>query len=160
MSRAQIGITLRSMVTRAKVVQSGVGPRVLVQVQGLDKEQWTVELLHPPGMSARPRRGADVVLLQVLGSRDHVVAIGGDSVGGSIKDLAEGEVGISGFGARVVFRADRLEITSASLPVKVTAGNGLEADVTGTALITSTVEIRLNAPGDNVTVNGRKVQLQ
>ncbi len=36
MSLARLGSAIRSMVTRAKVVQSGVGPRVVVQVQGLD----------------------------------------------------------------------------------------------------------------------------
>jgi phage gp45-like len=159
MSLARLGSAIRSMVTRAKVVQSGVGPRVVVQVQGLDKEGWTVELLHPPGMSARPQRGADVIQLQVLGSRDHVVAIGGDMVGDAIPDLAEGEVGISGFRARVVFRTDRLEVTSATLPIAVTAGNGLTATVTGRAIVNATVEVQLNAPGDNVTVNGRKVRL-
>ena len=48
MSLARLGSAIRSMVTRAKVVQSGVGPRVVVQVQGLDKEEWTVELLVGP----------------------------------------------------------------------------------------------------------------
>ena len=98
---ARLGSAVRSMVTRATVQQSGVGARVLVQVNGLNNETYAVELLHPPGISARPVRGADVVLLQVLGSRDHVVALGGDTTGGSIPDLAEGEVGLSGFGSRI-----------------------------------------------------------
>ena len=66
---------------------------------------------------------------------------------------------MSGFGGRVVFRTDRLEVTSATLPVAVTAGNGLTATVTGRAIINATVEVQLNAPSDNVTVNGRKVRL-
>src|SRR4051794_835951 len=158
MSLARLAAALRSMVTRATVQQSGVGPRIVVQVAGLDQEVFAVELLHPSGISARPRRGSDVVLLQVCGARDHVVAIGGDNVGDSIPDLAEGEVGMSAFGSRVVFRADRIEVTATTHPVMVTAGNGLTANVTGTAVVAATA-IQLNAPGDNVRVNGRLVQL-
>jgi phage gp45-like len=156
---ARLGSAVRSMVTRATVQQSGVGARVLVQVNALNNETYAVELLHPAGISARPKVGADVVLLQVLGSRDHLVALGGDAVGDSIADLAEGEVGMAAFGCRVVFRTDRLEVTAPSLPVVVTAGNGLTANVTGNAIVTSTTQIEMNAPGDNVTVNGRRVQL-
>src|SRR3954467_2700602 len=135
MSLARVASALRSMVTRATVQQSGVGPRIVVQVAGLDQETFAVELLHPAGISARPRRGADVVLLQVCGARDHLVAIGGDGVGDSIPDLAEGEVGISAFGARVVFRTNKLEVTATTHPVTVTAGAGLTANVTGTAIV-------------------------
>ena len=158
MSLARLGQALRSMVTRAIVQQSGVGPRIVVQVAGLDNEVFAVELLHPAGVSARPRRGADVVLLQVCGARDHVVAIGGDNVGDAVPDLAEGEVGISAFGSRVVFRTNKLEVTATTHPVLVTAGNGLTANVTGAAIVAATT-IQLNAPGDEVRVNGRKVQL-
>lgn len=159
MSLARLASAVRSMVTRARVAQSGVGSRVIVQVVGLDKEAYSVELLHPYGMSARPPVGADVVLLQVLGSRDHVVALGGDTVGGAVPDLAQGEFGFSAFGCRIVFRTDRLEVSSATLPVTITAGNGLNATVTGNVIVASTTNIQLNAPADNVTVNGRKVQL-
>ena len=31
--------------------------------------------------------------------------------------------------------------------------------LTGRAIVNATVEVQLNAPGDNVTVNGRKVRL-
>ena len=47
------------------------------------------------------------------------------------------------------------------IPIELglTAGNGLTATVTGRAIVNATVEVQLNAPGDNVTVNGRKVRL-
>jgi phage gp45-like len=159
MSLARVGAALRSMVTRGKVVQSGVGARVIVQVQGLDKEQWTVEMLHPFGMSGRPKRGSDVVLLQVLGSRDHVVAIGGDAVGGSIGDLAEGEVGISGFGARIVFRADRLEVTSNIHPVKIKAAHSVTFD-TPELVTTGNVIVGSGATGSFTTPTGQVVTVR
>ena len=61
-------------------------------------------------------------------------------------------------GSRVVFRTNKLEVTAPTHPVLVTAGNGLTANVTGAAIVAATT-IQLNAPGDEVRVNGRKVQL-
>jgi len=106
---------LRAMVTRAKVTDSRVGARTLLQVTGLDGEtKQTVELLLPPGFVARPALGADLILLQVLGQRDHLVAIGGDAAAATVNDLAPGEVGLKCGDQIVIMRADKVEIRSAT----------------------------------------------
>jgi phage gp45-like len=99
---------IRSMVTRAKVAGAIVGPRTLLQITGLNGEvKTTVELLLPPGYSARPVAGADVTVFQVGGTRDHLVAVGGDNAGGdAIANLAPGEFGLRhpGSNTQLVFR--------------------------------------------------------
>lgn len=176
MTLARLGAAMRSMVTRGKVTQSGVGSRVVCMVTGLDGEIYPVELVHPFGMSARPVPGSDVVLLQVLGSRDHQIALAGDATGGSIADLAEGEVGLSSFGHRIVLRTDRIEITaggslpiaiSGAGPIHVVSTGGPISATAGSASVTlaqsgaitaaSASAIQLNAP--SVTVNGHQVQV-
>lgn len=119
MSFERLAAALRSTVTRGKVTAAVVGPRTLLQVAILDNEtNQSVELLLPPGYSARPLPGADVLPLQVLGSRDHLVALGGDSAGqDAIADLAPGEFGLRhpATGAQIVFRnTGTHEITGAT----------------------------------------------
>jgi phage gp45-like len=110
---ARVAAAVRNLVTRGKVTKSIVGARTLLQITGLQGEvKATVELLLPPGYSARPKPGADVTLFQVLGSRDHVVALGGDSTGQVIADLAEGEFGLTDGTRMVIFRHDHLHMTS------------------------------------------------
>lgn len=114
----RIADALRNAVTRGKVAQTAVQARTVMQTTGLDNETFNgIELLLPPGYSARPAAGADVLHLQVLGSRDHVVAIGGDSTGGdAITDLAAGEFGLrhAASGAQIVMRSTGVvEITAA-----------------------------------------------
>ena len=115
----RLASAVRSLVTRGKVAASTVGPRTLLQISGLDDEVKTsVELLLPPGDSARPAAGADVVAFQVLGSRDHLVALGGDTAGAdAIANLAAGEFGLrhGATGAQIVFRNSGVhEITGAT----------------------------------------------
>lgn len=113
----RLAAALQSMLTRGKVTDARVGPRTLLQITGLDGVvQQEVELLLPPGYSARPVSGSDVLLAQVMGRGDHVVALGGDTAGHAIADLAPGEFGFSDGTQRVVFRTDHLEFTS---PFKV-----------------------------------------
>ncbi|WP_428485943.1 phage baseplate assembly protein domain-containing protein [Rhodopila sp.] len=108
-----LGAALKSIVSRGKVANSRVGPRTLLQVTGLDGvTQQVVELLLPPGYSARPAAGADIALLQVLGSADHVVALGGDMAGQAIGTLAPGEFGLSNGSQMVIVRADHIEMIS------------------------------------------------
>ena len=109
---------LQGMISRGKVTNTRIGPRTLLQITGLDGQtQQVVELLLPPGYSARPVAGADLLLLQVMGQADHVVALGGDSAGAAITDLAPGEFGMTDGAQRVVFRIGQyLELTS---PTKV-----------------------------------------
>jgi len=106
---------MRSQVTRGTVTLSTVGPRTLLQLTGLEGETIDqVELLLPPGYSASPAGGSDVAVLQVLGSRDHLVALGGDTVAGDqIGDLAAGEFGFKRGASQVVFRnTGTVEITA------------------------------------------------
>lgn len=116
---ARLIAAIRSLVTRGKVTDARIGPRTLLQVTGLEGEvKQLVELLTPPGYSARPLPGADVALFQVLGSRDHMLALGGDFAGGdAIADLAPGEFGFRhpGSAAQIVFRnSGTHEITGAT----------------------------------------------
>ena len=108
MSMERLAAAMRSMVYRGKVAAAVVGSRTLLQITGLMNEvKVSVPLLLPPGMSARPLPGADVALFQVLGSRDHVVALGGDFAGqDAIAGLAPGEFGFrnSVSGTQMVFR--------------------------------------------------------
>src|SRR5579872_4110043 len=113
---------LVNMITRGKVVQAQVGQRTMLQVTGLEGEvKQVVELLLPPGYSARPVEDADVILLKANGSRDHMVALGGDNAGvDAISDLQPGEFGLRGFGMQLVFRSDSvIEINAPQ--IKITA---------------------------------------
>ena len=118
MSLSAIASSLRNMVSRGKVTGSGVGARTFIQVTGLHGElKQMVELLLPPGMSAKPRAGADVVLLQVLGQRDHLIALGGDFAGqDAINDLEPGEFGFRFADGMIVWRTDYIQIVH---PMKV-----------------------------------------
>ena len=113
-----IGNVLKSLISRGKVTDTRVGPRTLLQISGLDGvTQQVVEILLPPGYSARPLPGSDVLLMQVLGQADHVVALGGDMTGNAITDLKPGEFGLSDGTQRVVFRVGQfIELNS---PTKV-----------------------------------------
>ena len=108
MSATRIISAVRSAISRGKVAAAVVGSRTLLQITGQFNEvKQSVPLLLPPGYSARPLPGADVVLLQVLGSRDHVVALGGDNANAdAISGLLPGEFGFrnSVSGAQMVFR--------------------------------------------------------
>jgi phage gp45-like len=105
----RIASAIKSAITRGKVANTRVGPRTFLQITGLDGVvQQTVELLLPPGYSARPVVGADLVLLQVMGSGDHVVALGGDMAGNAIADLAPGEFGLSDGTQMIIFRVGNM----------------------------------------------------
>jgi phage gp45-like len=105
--------TLQGMICRGKVTNTRVGPRTLLQITGVDGQtQQVVELLLPPGYSARPIAGSDVLLAQVLGQADHVVALGGDNAGSTISDLAPGEFGLTNGTQRIIVRGGFIEIDS------------------------------------------------
>ncbi len=113
----RLASAIRSAVTRGKVTQSRVGPRTLLQITGLDGVvQQTVELLLPPGYSARPIAGSDIALLQVLGSADHIIALGGDTAGNAIQDLAPGEFGLTDGTQSIVIRTGYIQLIS---PTKI-----------------------------------------
>jgi phage gp45-like len=106
---------MRSMVTRGRVMSAALNPkRPLVQLSGLAGEEKTqVELFMPMGMSVYPSGNEDLILLQVGGSRSHLVALFADNPALRITDLKAGEFGHRDTnGQQIVFRQDHLEITS------------------------------------------------
>jgi phage gp45-like len=124
--------------------------RPLVQLSGLAGEEKTqVELFMPMGMSVYPSGNEDLILLQVGGSRSHLVALFADNPALRITDLKAGEFGHRDTnGQQIVFRQDRLEITSplrveinVTGQVKGTAGSW---DLTGDL----TVHGNISATGD------------
>jgi phage gp45-like len=117
---------IQSLLTGGKVTAARMGPRTLLQITGLDNEVvQTVELLLPPGYSARPLAGSDVLAAQVLGSRDQLVALGGDFVGHAIQDLAPGEFGLTDGTQTIVVRTDHLEMNTPTY-LKITAAQHVE----------------------------------
>ena len=132
----RLAAALRSTISRAIVTGSTIGMRTLLQIRGLDNETVdAVELLLPPGYSANIASGADVAVLQVLGSRDHLVALGGDTPSGDqIGDLAAGEFGFRRGAVQMAFRnTGTIEITG---PVHFTG----VVHVTGNVLATGTIQ--------------------
>ena len=128
---------LRMLITRGRVLKAALAPaRVLLQVSGLAGEiRNNIELLLPYGMSAFPA-GGNVVLLQVGGSRQHLVALCADDSGLRITDLQQGEFGWRDANAQqIVFRSDRLEITT----TKKVVGTASEWDLTGDLKVTGNI---------------------
>ncbi len=121
MSLQRLGNALRGMITRGKVTGAVVGPRTLLQITGLDGEvMQSVELLLPPGYSARPLASADIVVCNVLGDRNHKIALGGDTINqDAIADLAPGEFGFrDSQGQQIVFRlGNTIQITSPTVVI-------------------------------------------
>jgi phage gp45-like len=132
---------LMSMITRGKVAGATVGPRTELQVTALDNETFNgVELLLPPGYTARPSPGADVMILQCNGTRDHKVALAGDAVGQVQVDLQPGEWGLVGNGHRIILRTGKIELVDK-------AGSSLVLDGTGNIIATPNGgQFQVNAP--------------
>lgn len=113
-------------ITRGVVTQCALGAkRAILQATGLATETKAgVELFLPYGMSAYPLGGEDVILLQVAGTREHLVALFADSPAMRITDLLPGEFGLRDRnGQQIVFRGDRIEITSPNQLVITTPNN-------------------------------------
>jgi phage gp45-like len=155
----RLGNAIKTLVTRGKVAGAVVGPRTLMQITGMDGvTQQVVELLLPPGYSARPVAGADLLLLQVMGSGDHVVALGGDLAGGAIANLAPGEFGLSDGTQMVVFRVGNMIQMISPTKVRVEApvlectGQIIaNCDAAGASVALGT---HLHPPGTGVTGSG------
>jgi phage gp45-like len=166
------------MITRGKVASATVGPRTVLQVTGLDNETFNgVELLLPPGYVARPDAGADVMILQCNGTRDHKVALAGDTVGQVQSDLQPGEFGFVGFGHRIIFRTNKIEAVDkagsslvldgagnivatpnggnfiVNAPIKATQGMA----VTGAMTATGQVTAGYGVAGENIGLIGLQV---
>ena len=110
----RLGAALRVLLTRGKVTDTRIGARTLLQFTGLQGEiKQPVELLVPPGYVCRPSVGADLLIMEVGGQRDHLVALGGDATGVTVTDLKAGEAGIRCGNNWVVVRQDKVEIIAA-----------------------------------------------
>jgi phage gp45-like len=150
---------LGAILTRGKVTSSQIAGRTIVGLSGLAGEQFAnVELLLPPGYVASPVRGSDVVVLQVNGSRDHKIVLGGDNTADAIA-LAPGEIGLSRGGQTVILRTTGIEITT-PLPITIQAED-LNITCTGNLSIDAP-QVALTgvlAVTGLITVNGVTVQV-
>ena len=126
---------VRRAVTRGRLTNARTrGGRVIVDMTMLDGEtRRGVELMLPTGLSALPNAGADLVVLEVGGNRNHLVAMVADDPAQRIEGLAPGEFGMRQGGQQVIFRTDGLEITGA-LQITITSSGpvNLTADATVT----------------------------
>ncbi len=134
---------LRSVVTRGKVVLTGYsksGGRIMLQVTGKAGATYNnVELLTTGGLSSRPGKGADVLILSIGGNMDHKVAIADDETACRVPDLASTEKGIRDVrGQQIVLRVDHLEIRT-TLPVRIYAPS-VAVSISGGALQRFVVE--------------------
>ena len=129
---------VRGMVTRGKVTQAAISGRTLVQSTALGETLNAIELLLPPGYSAMPAAGADVLLFTVLGARDHVVALGGDTANADqISGLAPGEFGLRNprGNCQAIFRnSGTIELSG---PVALTGNLAVTGDISATGSITA-----------------------
>lgn len=135
--------------TRGRILSTRTrGGRALAEVELADGDTRTrVELLMPYGASALPEQGADVLIFEVGGNRDHLVALMADATGLRIPGLQPGEVGLRDKrGQQVVLRSDCVEIVSAlevrimapGAGVKVTGNVAIEGKLTVTETIVAT----------------------
>lgn len=146
---ARVFEAMRGMVTRGRIVMAALNPkRTLVQLSGLaDETKTQIELILPYGMSAWPADGddtgaPDVIMLQVGGSRAHLVVLGADDPRLRIQDLQKGEFGFRDKnGQQIVLRHDRIEVTT---PLK------LVANITGDCDLTVSGQCNLNITGKTI----------
>lgn len=144
---------MRAIVRRGRVAMAALNPkRTLVQVNGLANEvKSQIELMLPYGMSAWPDAG-DVILLQVGNSGAHLVALCADNPALRIADLAKGEYGFRDLnGQQVVFRSDRIELTTPKKLV-ITVTGDVEQTVNGK--LTQTVHGQTVLACDDVNLGG------
>lgn len=119
--------------------------RTLLDVAALDGEQRSrVRLLLPPGISAVPPVGSDLVLVRLHGN-DQVVALGGDHAGSRITGLGPGEFGFrDAAGQQVVFKADGLRITNA---LKVSIESSGPVEIAASSVVVTAPAIKLGSAG-------------
>jgi phage baseplate assembly protein V len=148
----------RNQITRGKVVSAHLSRNahfIALQLSGLKKEvRQPIRLFHPYGFTAMPTGGEHVLLLQVGGSRSHLVALFADADGLRITDLQPGEFGWKDARAQqVVFRTDRIEVTALKAVVnvthdaEVTVGGDMNVDVTGSANVSVGGDVNLDVVG-------------
>lgn len=144
---------LRQMITRGILTGITSNPvRPLAALTALfDESKTNVELFHPYGRSAIPVKG-EVILLQVLGSRSHLIAICADDGDLRISDLGSGEFGDRDQnGQQIVFRADRIEVTT---PLKLVANVTGDVDLTVGGNVNLTVTGKVTAQAGEFDLTG------
>lgn len=144
----------RSGITRGKVTAARTrGGRVLLDVTLLHGEvRSRVELLLPAGLTYIPPAGTDVLVLEVGGHRDHLVAVVADDAAQRIIGLGVGETGLRAHGQQVVIRRDGVEITNALKVTIVSAGTvtvqaGGTATVQAPAVVVDSPSVKLGSAG-------------
>jgi phage baseplate assembly protein V len=137
---------LNGMITRGLLSKATLGTRrVTGQLRMRAQEvAGKVEIFHPYGMSSNPQPGGDVLIFTIGGTRDHLIALLDDSAL-RIPGLAPGEFGFRDQnGQQVVFRTNKLEVTS-TMPVDITAPTvNVMGNVNVTGTITATVDVVAN----------------
>lgn len=131
-------------VTRGRILSVMTrGGRAIADISMLAGETRSrVELLLPFGLSALPNAGADVVVLPIAGSRDHLVALMADDPTVRIGGLAPGEVGLRAHGQQVVIRADGVEVTGA---LKLTVVSTGPVTITAPTVVVDSADVRLGS---------------
>jgi phage baseplate assembly protein V len=145
--------SVRSLLTRGRIAMSVLNPkRTLVQLTGLaDEVKDQIELMLPYGMSALPDAG-DVVMLQIGGSRAHLVALCGDNPALRIPDLVKGEFGFRDLnGQQIVFRTDKVEVTTPK-DLLITVTGKVSQSITGD--LDQTVNGQTVLTCDNINLGG------
>lgn len=148
---------MNAAITRGKIAAARLrGGRTLADVRMLDGETRSrVEILLPMGMTAVPREGADVVVLEI-GSRDHLVALLADDPALRVAGLAPGEIGLRDErGQQVTLTPDGVRITGA-LKVTIVAAGDVSIETSANVLITApltTVDGSLTVTG-GIAVQG------
>ena len=115
---------LRAMISRGKLVRATRAKRLSVQVQLLNSEAVDrVEALQPYGFSSFPKPGGDVLMLTVGGLRDDKVIIAIDDPSVRIRDLAQGELGISDGATVIAIRTTGVQIVTPGALAMQSDGN-------------------------------------
>lgn len=128
---------LNIAITRGRLALSRMGAlRTLIQATALATETGQdIELFLPYGMSALPA-GGELIILRIAG-RNHRIALCADDPSLRIADLQQAEFGHrDARGTQIVFRVDKLEITS-SLPIVVNGNVTINGSLTATGEITA-----------------------
>lgn len=142
---------MNTAITRGKIAAARLrGGRTLADVQMLDGETRSrVEILLPMGMTAVPREGADVVVLEI-GSRDHLVALLADDPALRVTGLGPGEIGLRDErGQQVTLTPDGVRVTGA-LKVTIVADGDVSIETPANVL----VKAPLTTVDGNLTVTG------
>jgi phage baseplate assembly protein V len=142
---------MSTTITRGRIAAARIrGGRTIADVQMLDGETRSrVELLLPMGMTAVPRAGADVVVLEV-GNRDHLVALLADDATLRVTGLAAGEIGLRDErGQQVTLTPDGVRVTGA-LKVTIVATGDVSIETPANVLVTAP----LTTVDGNLTITG------